>query len=406
VPPDASAAITGRVRIVQDQARRALRLSFLFVIAAAAAVVVPHRSGAWLPLHLFLVGGLGLAISGATRLFAVTWSAGEPSHPRLVVAQRWMMAIGAAGLAAGRELDAPTAALAAAGVWVSGGMALLGFLLVKDVRHARVRRFHAAVRYYLAAIAAGLVGTGLGAAMVAGDPLLRNAHVTVNLLGFVGLVIAGTLPSFTATSARMKMSRRASSRRLNRNLVWLATAIVVATIGAIVDSDRVEAAGLVAYAAGLLDLATLLPAPRRKQFAWAGPRLVQLGAGFAWWIGTVVVAAVNAVNGVPALPEKFVVALVIGGYLQILIASLAYLAPVLRGGGHVRLTAAFATTRSWFALVAANVAGFAWLAGLRTVTTVAVVLLAIDVGARASRLARPGAAEQVVVAPSREGAAA
>ena len=69
-------------------------------------------------------------------------------------------------------------------------------------------------------------------------------------------------------------------------------------------------------------------------------------------------------NAVLALPLQFVFvvivaqnlytwsALVLGGYVQILVASLAYLAPVLRGGGHVRLSAGFATTRSWLALTA------------------------------------------------------
>jgi hypothetical protein len=50
-------------------------MALLFAVSAGVATVVPHRTGAWLPLHLFLVGALLLAISGTTRLFAVTWSA-------------------------------------------------------------------------------------------------------------------------------------------------------------------------------------------------------------------------------------------------------------------------------------------------------------------------------------------
>jgi hypothetical protein len=65
----------------------------------------------------------------------------------------------------------------------------------------RVGRFHPALHFYLAALGFGVVGTGLGAAMVTGSDGLRDAHVTVNLLGLVGLVIAGTLPFFIATQA-------------------------------------------------------------------------------------------------------------------------------------------------------------------------------------------------------------
>jgi hypothetical protein len=84
----ADTAAAARVRVAQAGARKALVLAAGFCVAAAGAAVVPHRTGGWLPLHLFLVGSIGLAISGATRLFTVTWSAGRPAHPRLVVTQR------------------------------------------------------------------------------------------------------------------------------------------------------------------------------------------------------------------------------------------------------------------------------------------------------------------------------
>ena len=54
--------------------------------------------------------------------------------------------------------------------------------------------------------------------------------------------------------------------------------------------------------------------------------------------------------------RKVLQALVIGGFAQILISSLAYLGPVIRGGGHQLLTAGFAITRSWVSLVLGNIA--------------------------------------------------
>lgn len=373
---------------MQAEARAALRLAVGFAVAGGAAVVVPHRTGSWLPLHLFLVGALGLALSGATRLFAVTWSAGSPSHPTLVVAQRRLLAVGAGGLAMGRELDAPALVLAAFGLCVTGALLLLAILLRADVRHARVRRFDVALRSYFAAIAAGLVGTVLGAGLVTGHGGLRDAHVVLNLLGFLGLVIAGTLPTFMATQVRMKLSTRATPRRLGVNLVWLATAVVVAATGVLVDAPLAGGAGLLAYASGLLHLLTALPRPGRKQLAWAGPRLVLLGAGLVWWITTVVVAAARTLAGQPTFAEPLVVALAVGGYAQILLGSLAYLGPVLRGGGHRNLSAGFATTRSWVAVAAANLGGLAWLAGLPELTAAASAVLAADLAWRSIRLTR------------------
>jgi hypothetical protein len=58
------------------------------------------------------------------------------------------------------------------------------------------RRFDPAVAGYLAALTAGTVGVAVGVAMAVGRATvdLRAAHVTLNLLGLVGLVVGGTLP--------------------------------------------------------------------------------------------------------------------------------------------------------------------------------------------------------------------
>jgi hypothetical protein len=80
----------------------------------------------------------------------------------------------------------------------------------------------------------------------------------------------------------------------------------------------------------------------------------------------------------------------IGGFAQILIASLAYLGPVLRGGGHQRLTAGFALTRSWVSLGAANAAAFAALAGHRPTLAVALAVWLVDLSVRGALLTTRG----------------
>ena len=379
---------TPRVKVVQAQARRALRLSVVFAVGATLTTIVPHATCAWLPLHLFLVGSLLLAISGATRLFTVTWSAGQPRGDRVVATQRWLVVVGAAGLAIAREVDLPVGVTATFGVAVTCGLALLGWLLVVEARSARVRRFQPAVLYYLTAITFGVAGTILGAAMVLGGAGIRDAHVIVNVCGLIGLVIAGTLPTFVATQARMKMSRRATPNRLYAALTVLGATVAFAATAAAITRPGGVAVGLGAYAAALIYVVTTLPRPGRKQIAWAGPRLAQLALGMLWWIGTIVVASCRAARGSDPMPETVVVTLVVGGYLQILVGSLAYLGPVLRGGGHVRLTGGFALTRSWISTVAANVAALGWIVGADAVTVIGLVVVAVDVGVRAALLAR------------------
>jgi hypothetical protein len=78
--------------------------------------------------------------------------------------------------------------------------------------------------------------------------------------------------------------------------------------------------------------------------------------------------------------------LVVAAYGQIVWGSLAYLLPVLRGGGHERLGEGFATTRSWIGLVAVNLAGAALVADHPGVARVAVVVWLVDAALRSSVL--------------------
>jgi nitrite reductase (NO-forming) len=388
VPSESTASAQAfRVKIAQGQAGRSLMAAMAFAVAAPVAAVVAHRTGTWLPLHLFLVGSVLLAISGATRLFVITWSAAEPVTGAAVVAQRWLLVAGAAGLAIARERAAPAAVMAAAGLCVSASLALLGGLLVVETRRSRIARFRPAAVAYVIAVAAGLVGTALGAAMVTGEAAVRDAHVILNLLGLVGIVIAGTLPFFVATQVRMKMSSAVTPRRLYATIGVLAVAVLLATAAAVFDAPRAVAVGLALYAVGLVALIPLLPRPGRKQLRWAGPRLVGLALGLCWWIAAVGAAGVEAVRHGDVFPEKLLGALVIGGYAQILLASAAYLGPVLRGGGHERLSHGFGLTRSWTVLAAVNLASVAWLLQLRPLVTVATGAVACEVAIRAVRLA-------------------
>ena len=90
---------------------------------------------------------------------------------------------------------------------------------MRDRHHRRFRgvqrRFDTAARWYLAGLACGLAGAGLGIAMGTGIGSaadLRDAHVALNVLGLVGLVVGGTVPFFVATEARVKLSPRATAR--------------------------------------------------------------------------------------------------------------------------------------------------------------------------------------------------
>lgn len=390
-PTSGARGASDRVRLSHAQARATLQLALAFVAASALAAVL--ADGRWLPLHLFLAGGVVLAISGVSVMLTVTWSAAPAPSNRAVQVQRSCIALGAVGVGAGRELDLGAWVLAPAGFLYLAGLVLLAAVLAVTSRRGVERRFDPAVAAYLAAVVAGVAGVLLGMTMAIGTPSagLRRAHVTLNLLGLVGLVVGGTLPFFAATIGRSRMAPHATARRLLGAVGWQTAAVVVATVGLASESSGVAAAGLGGYAAGIVAALWLLPRPTRRQLQWAGPRVVALWAGGLWWAIAVVVAAVEAGRGAPAvLDERWVTVLVVGGYAQILWGSLAYLLPVLRGGGHERLGEGFATTRSWVALGAANLAAGALAFGADRFAAAALAVWVLDAGVRSARVGISG----------------
>lgn len=363
-----------RVAEMHRHARRGLALSGAFALAGLVGAVTPHRTGVWLSLHLFLVGALTTAISTVTQVLAVTWSAAPAPPRRHVEAQRWTLGLGAILVVAGREASRPPVT-AVGGVLVAVAIVLLAALLVGVRRTGRTPRFAPAIDAYLAAIGAATLGIALGVRLASGASLgTRDAHLVLNVFGFVGVVIAGTLPYFVATQARMKMAPGATPFRVRTITATLSVMAVSAAFAATLDERRLAAIALVGYAVGVTALATVLPRPGRRQLTWAGPRLAQLGSGVAWWVVATVWLAVAWWRG--DVDRPVLLALAVAGYGQILAASLAYLVPVVRGGGHERLTAGFQRTRAWEGLVLGNVAGVTALLGRMSLTAVVVGLWA------------------------------
>jgi len=381
------------VRVSHAQTRLTVRLALAFVLAAATTAAV--GSPRWLTLHMFLAGAVVLAISGVSLMLTVTWSAAPAPPGGWATVQRWTIAAGAAGVALGREADAPDGAVAVAGAIHLGGLVLLAVLLVATVRRGVERRFDVAVAAYVAAVTAGTAGVGLGVAMVldTSTEAVRAAHLTVNLLGLVGLVVGGTMPFFAATVGRARMAPQATPRRLGVTLAWQVSALAAAAVLLAGSQETAAGVALAAYALGIVATLASLPRPTRRQLTWAGPRLLGLWAGGAWWAVAVTATAVDATADRTVFADRWLVVLVVAGYGQILWGSLAYLLPMLRGGGHERLSEGFATTRSWLGFAAANAAGLtAALAGPGPITAAAVAVWVVDSGWRAARVGTARAA--------------
>jgi len=378
----------GRVADVQFQTRRGLVVAAAFMVAAAGAGITGVGADWWLPLHLFVVGALLSAISAVTQMLAVTWSAAPAPRPLVAGAQRWVLAVGTVALVVGRETDR-SLMFVAGGSTVVAAMLGLAAILLRIRQQAVTPRFAPAIEAYVAAAVAGATGMSIGLLLGTGRAgrsyvELRDVHLVLNVFGLVGLVIVSTLPYFAATQVRSKMSPRATPTAMRITFGALVAATVIAAAGHLADRPGVAAGGLIIYGLGLLAIAAMLPIYARSRLRWAGPRLVQLAAGFAWWAAMTVALAVVTIRETD--DRAILRALVVGGFVQILVASLAYLGPVLRGGGHELLTAGFAVTRSWVSLAVGNTAALAALVGHGPTLAAALAIWLTDIAIRAGQL--------------------
>ena len=104
VGPSVPRGAPGRVAGVHAQTRQGLLIASAFVVATVVSAITGLGDW-WLPLHLFVVGGLLSAISAATQMLAVTWSSAPAPRSAVAGGQRWAVATGTVALVAGREAD-------------------------------------------------------------------------------------------------------------------------------------------------------------------------------------------------------------------------------------------------------------------------------------------------------------
>ncbi|MGH2966362.1 MAG: hypothetical protein ACRDMH_13430 [Solirubrobacterales bacterium] len=183
-----------------------------FLLAAAVAgtadALSDWPSGRWLALHLAFLGGVSQLIIGASQFFVGAFLATDPPPRGLVRAQLVAWNGGAILLAV--AVPEQEAVL----TWIAVGLLLVGLGLYGSaliaMRRRSLRRAPWATRWYASGagfLAVGVVAGALlarGIVWVHGD--LLAAHMALNLAGWFGAAIVGTLhtfyPSLTQTQLR------------------------------------------------------------------------------------------------------------------------------------------------------------------------------------------------------------
>jgi nitrite reductase (NO-forming) len=325
-------------------------LPVLVWLAATVVVALVHPfvpAPRWLMIHLLMLGAVSHAILVWSRYFtdALLHSAEEDrrgQNRRLLLLNGGVILV-----VVGVPSDVwPLTLLGATAV----GSAVLwhGWTILRQLRAALPARFGPSVRYYVAAACFLPVGAGLGTALARGlaDPWhtrLVVAHAAVNLLGWVGLTVVGTLVTLWPTMLRTRIAAGAE-RAAARALPVLVCSVLVTAGGASAGLRPLAAIGIAGYVSGLLLTApACIDALRRKpptEFpAWS------VLAGLTWLVVTLVTlgAGIGAASSWPHVHEVFgwlTPFLAAGFAAQVLLGALSYLVPVALGGGPTPVRAA------------------------------------------------------------------
>ncbi|GAA2128877.1 multicopper oxidase domain-containing protein [Nocardioides bigeumensis] len=325
-------------------------LPVLVWLTATVVVALVHPfvpAPRWLMIHLLMLGAVSHAILVWSRYFtdALLHSAHEDrrgQNRRLLLLNGGVIAV---------VIGVPSAVwpLTLLGATAVGSAVLWhGWTILRRLRAALPARFGPSVRYYVAAACFLPVGAGLGTALARGltDPWhtrLVVAHAAVNLLGWVGLTVVGTLVTLWPTMLRTRIAAGAE-RAAARALPVLVCSVLVTASGASAGLRPLAAIGIAGYVTGLLLTApAFVDALRRKppaEFpAWS------VLAGLTWLVVTLITlgAGIGAASSWPRVHEVFgwlTPFLAAGFAAQVLLGALSYLVPVALGGGPTTVRAA------------------------------------------------------------------
>jgi nitrite reductase (NO-forming) len=314
-------------------------------LAGLLAVAVLRRDipeSPWLLVHLLLLG----AVTNAIFVWSSHFADALLRRRATAGSRRWqgarMVALNAGILAVVAGMVTACWILTLAGsVIVGAAAAAHGIVLARQARAALPSRFGATVYYYIYASLALPIGAGLGA-VLARDPLepwhgrLVVAHVALNLLGWIGLTVMGTLVTLWPTMLRTRIAPGAE-RVARQALPILVCAVLIAAAGALAGLQALAAAGVAGYLGGVVwatrPLASVARAKTPSAYAtWSVmAALIWLMAAL---LGLVTVLVTSSTwQLVTDRLWRLVIPLAAGFAAQVLLGALSFLVPVVLGGG-------------------------------------------------------------------------
>jgi nitrite reductase (NO-forming) len=314
-------------------------------LGALVAITVVHRSvpeSPWLPVHLLLLG----AVTNAIFVWSSHFADALLRRRATAGSRRWQASrlvalnVGVVAIVAGM-VSAHWVLTLVGSVVVGATAGAHAITLALQARSALPSRFGATVRYYVCASLALPIGAGLGGTL-AREPVepwrgrLLIAHITLNLLGWIGLTVMGTLVTLWPTMLRTRIAEGAE-RVARQALPVLVGSVVVTVAGALCGLQMLAAVGAAAYLGGVLwavrPLAEVARAKAPSAYAtWS------VMAAVVWLLGSLL-GLVTVLVSSPTwqlVTERLgllITPLAAGFAAQVLLGALSYLVPVVLGGG-------------------------------------------------------------------------
>lgn len=346
-----------------------------WAIIAIASLIGQH----WRP-DLDWIGIHAVALGVATNA-VVVWSdyfvtalmrTAEPGRARQVIILV-ILNLGILMLMGGIEAAMnPLILVGALAIIVAGAIHAIG--LGMRSKGALTTRFGVVVvRYYVAAAIWFVIACVLGVLMTtAGGAHVDRfllPHISTSVLGWLGFSVIGTLITLWPTILRTRMIPGVD-RDAARALPLLCIAVAASGLGGLIGQGWLAALGLLGYLAclGFTVTAMVKAAQVKPPRSFAARSII---AGMAWLAGTLFVAAIvvvmhpdrqSMINLLPQLAWP----LLAGFVAQLIAGSMAYLLPVMMGGGPgvMRHRNAVMDTATDARLIIANGAGLGLLAPL------------------------------------------
>ncbi len=376
-----------------------------FLLAAAVAglieAVSPWLWGRWLALHLAFVGGVSQLVLGASQFFVGAFLATDPPPRPLVRAELLAWNIGAVALAIAIPQAAGTA------IWLAVALLVVSLGLwsaaIATMWRRSLRRSTWAVAWYCSGALFLGFGVLAGSLLAHGAPWshgnLLGAHMALNLAGWFGAAIVGTLHTFypSLTQTQLRFPR----------LQGLAFGAWTVGVGALALGygwalDPLALVGWLALCLGALALLANVGACLRAARRPLSLAARVVGAGQPFLLAALIVASLAAVERGPAqalvgTPRAAVGTLLVAGWIGLtVLGSLLHLLAVVvrvRGGFAARMPAA----RPWFdsaiaalamvAITALALAQGTGLDGLHDPATLLLLAVYLVLAARVAQLA-------------------